>query len=233
MDNRLIDLHLAKNHLRKLASGKTLQLTKSQIEQGAKEGLQHLPLKILHNHYKKLITNLRRGKGMRMNKSMFLDEGGDLLGALKATGRFFKPVVKAVLPPLGGLAGTVLSTGTLQPELVPIASVAGVELGRQIAKSLGDGLKKPKKGTEEMKARMARIRSMKKSGKKTIEIVEQPTAQPQVDVVIKSVDASVRNKRIPSSVSKLIGGVPPPVKGFHQKRDKKEHTVAGGSFNLI
>ena len=147
---------------RKIASGKAVNLTGAEV-QGADETLHVHPLT-----YEKLMRAKRANKGCRLQLTEGeivedIAQGGNIFKSIwKGLKTIWKPVLKPMLSAALDTGATALGSYSGNPELTQgvrkgIRSLTGVGMGTNTPKRLG-------RGTPEMKAHMAHLRSMRKGG---------------------------------------------------------------------
>jgi hypothetical protein len=160
-----INTSIPTTKLKKIAKGHTVSLTASDLKEGPKH------LKVHHLTHKKMMNARKNNKGCRITLSQpEVHESGslwdDIKGGLSSVGNWLKD---------SGVGSALADAG--QQALTPIIGDKAAQIGRKVFKSLsGVGIKQgktktktkaPKKtvSSEEMKARMARVRSFKKNNK--------------------------------------------------------------------
>lgn len=148
-----VHMNIPSEKLKKLAKGHRIQLSHSEISHGPCHFTLH------HETAKKLHSARACGKGMRVGPLTHeeIHASGSLWDTIK-TG--FNKYVKPVLSGVGD------AIAYANPELAPlregVRNITGVGIAKKPTKT-----KAPSKaGSAEMKAKMAKIRSMKKGGAK-------------------------------------------------------------------
>jgi hypothetical protein len=118
-----VQVFLTAAQKRNFEQGKSFQLSRQQLE--ATTGKHHVEIEISHQHYKKLLQNVKHNKGFRFTPQIV--KGGSILSSLKkaakSVGKFVvhnvpKDTLKAGLSSLA-MAG---STAIGQPQLGALAS---------------------------------------------------------------------------------------------------------------
>lgn len=149
-----VAVDITPEQMRKAFKMKPIQLSKNQVAGSSSKMYVH------PENYKKIMNAKMKGTGCRIQISpnaikYDLDEmeGGSIWGFLKNT---LWPVIKPAV------------SGVLDASVAPISSALGpyapaAILGRQAIKGLTGVGVKSKKGSPEMKAKMAKLRAMKQA----------------------------------------------------------------------
>jgi hypothetical protein len=141
-----ISVFLTTAQKNKMASGKTFQLSASQLQAGA--GKHPVDIEMTTKNYKALIKNVSKNKGFRFTSDKIVGSG------------FFKDIGKAVAKKVAPIALDYIGKKTGQKGITNAlkGSVDGlVDVG---ADKITGG--RMKKGSPEMAAHMARLRGMRK-----------------------------------------------------------------------
>jgi hypothetical protein len=146
----------------KMQGGKPFQLSATQLQAGS--GKHHVEIQMTPKNHKALLKNVSKGKGYRFSANKIEGAGffGDL--AKKAGKALAKKVAEKGLDYVGERTGQSGITNALKGSVDGLVDV-GAE---KISKKVSGG--KLAKGSPEMKARMAKLRGMRKGKGMQMEI---------------------------------------------------------------
>ena len=148
-DHASIQVYLTSAQKKKFLDHRTFQLSSSQLSQS--HGKHHVEITLHKHHHKKLLENVRKHKGFRFTPETIA--GGSILSVLKPHLKsVLKSVAKSVAPTVldyvGDKSGQKKLTDALKPSISGVVdAIAGGKL---------------KKGSPEMKQKMANLRAMRK-----------------------------------------------------------------------
>jgi hypothetical protein len=153
-----ISVFLTSAQKNKLASGKTFQLSASQLQAGS--GKHNVDIEMSTKDYKQLVKNVGKNKGFRFTADKVMGSGffGDL--AKKAGKALAKKAAEKGLDYVGEKTGQKGITNALKGSVDGLVDVA--------ADKVTGG--KLKKGSPEMKAHMLKLRNMRKGKGMQMEI---------------------------------------------------------------
>jgi hypothetical protein len=146
-----ISVFLTTAQKNKMASGKTFQLSASQLQAGS--GKHPVDIEMTTKNYKTLVKNVGKNKGYRFTSAKVLNGSGFFGNIAKTVGKkVAKTVAEKGLDYIGEKTGQKGITNALKNSVDDLVDVG--------ADKITGG--KMKKGSPEMAAHMARLRSMRK-----------------------------------------------------------------------
>jgi hypothetical protein len=145
-----ISVFLTTSQKNKMNSGKTFQLSASQIQSGS--GKHAVDIEMTTKNYKTLVKNVSKNKGYRFTSDKVINGSGFFGDIAKNIGKkVAKTVAEKSLDYIGEKSGQKGITNALKGSVDGLVDVAAERVGGKM-----------KKGSPEMAAHMARLRSMRK-----------------------------------------------------------------------
>jgi hypothetical protein len=154
--SKIIDLFLSNSQKLTFQKGNTFQMSAPQLQAGS--GKHHVEIEMHPKHHQELLKNVSMGRGYRFSQDKIIG-GSFLSGIVKKIGSTIaKKGADKVLDYVGKKTGHEGITNIIKNEAVdPLINFGADKLEKKIA-----GGSMPKKGSQEMRDRMSRLKSMRR-----------------------------------------------------------------------